>query len=132
MDKLDIDEAAGPTPPSEGVQGDPQSTEVDYDFVERPSEEFFCPVTLGLLLEPHLTSCCGNHLSEGAVSRLKRDNMPCPICKEPELVTMSDKFYRRKVREIKVYCPHKAGGCEWVGEIGDLNKHTDYCLNRIA
>ena len=129
MDKLDLDDAAEPTHAS---QRDAQSTEVDYDFVKRPSEEFFCPVTLGLLLEPHLTSCCGNHLSEEAVSRLKRDNMPCPVCKEPELVTMSDKFYRRKVCEIKVYCPHKAGGCEWVGEIGDLKKHTDSCLNHIA
>ena len=101
---------------------------MEFDFVDQPPRDFFCPVTLGLLLEPHQTTCCGKHLSEKAASRLKQDNMPCPLCKEPQLATMPDKYHGRRVRKIKVYCPHKAGGCEWVGEIGDLNQHTDICL----
>ena len=30
----------------------------ELDFVERPLEDFFCLVTLQLLLEPHLTALC--------------------------------------------------------------------------
>ena len=41
----------------------PHSVERDFFFVERPSQDFFCPVSLELLLEPQLTSCCGHHLS---------------------------------------------------------------------
>ena len=40
--------------------------EEDYPFVEQPSDDFFCPVTFSLLLQPHLTSCCGKHLSQEA------------------------------------------------------------------
>ena len=102
----------------------------EFDFVERPSKDYFCPVTSDLLLEPHLTICCGHHLSGKAVIRLKRENKPCPICKEPDLVTVFDKFQRRKVYEVNVRCPHAAAGCEWTGGVGDLNGHTDTCLKR--
>ena len=53
--------------------------EREYDFVEEPSQTFFCPVSLAVLLEPYQTQCCGNHLSEEAYQRLSsRDNLvPC-------------------------------------------------------
>ena len=106
------------------------STVMEFDFVQRPPEEFFCPVTFELLLTPRLTMCCGHHLSERAVKRLKQENKPCPLCKEPELATVLDKFHQRKIREVRVRCPHTARGCEWVGEVGQLNSHTDSCLMR--
>ena len=98
-----------------------EAPEDGYDFVERPSEDFFCPVTLCLLQEPHLTPCCGNHLSQEAVSRLQ--GQPCPVCKETNPITMPDKFFQRKVNELKVRCPSKGLGCKWVGELGSLNRH---------
>ena len=101
--------------------------QTDFDFVERPSEDFFCAVTFELLLDPHQTTCCGNHLSEKAVRRLQRDGKPCPMCKEPQLTTVQDKFHRRKVKAVQVRCPHKASGCEWVGEAGGLRQHVDSC-----
>ena len=124
--KIEQLQAEPPQPPKEISA----ATAMEFDFVERPSKEFFCPVTFELLLEPHQTGCCGNHLSERAVVRLKQENKPCPICKEPDLATMVDKYFRRKVCEVKVCCPHTPNGCEWVGEVGDLNRHTETCLRR--
>ena len=106
------------------------STVMEFDFVQRPPEDYFCPVTFELLLTPHLTACCGNYLSERAVKRLKQEGKPCPLCKEPELATMLDKRHVRRIREVRVRCPHTARGCEWVGEVGQLNSHTDSCLMR--
>ena len=94
----------------------------DYDFVEKPSEEFFCPVTLEVLQEPFLTVCCGNHLSKEAASQLQWDQKPCPLCKEP-LQVVPDKFFRRKVKELQVRCPKNNAGCDWVGELGSLDQH---------
>ena len=96
-------------------------TEEEYDFVEKPSEDFYCPVTFDLLREPFLTACCGNHLSQEAVTRLQ--GQPCPVCKERNLNTIPDKYFKRKVNEFKVRCPNKSLGCEWVGELGDLDRH---------
>ena len=94
----------------------------DYDFIEKPSEDFFCPITLEVLQEPFLTVCCGNHLSKEAACQLKREQKPCPLCKE-QLQTVPDKFFRRKVKELKVRCPKNNAGCDWVGELGSLDQH---------
>ena len=123
---MEADHMESHQPPKETDTSFPE----EFDFVEHPSKDFFCPVTFELLLDPHLTACCGNHLSQRAVTRLKNEGKPCPICKEPDLATMLDKFHRRKVCEVKVHCPHSPSGCEWVGEVGDLIHHTQTCLKQ--
>ena len=108
----------------------PRSMERDYDFVERPSQDFFCPVSLELLLEPQQLSCCGNHLSRETATRLQREGKACPMCNEQEWQSMVDKYHRPKVREVRVRCPHKGSGCDWVGEVNELTRHTDSCAKR--
>ena len=97
------------------------ATQEDYDFIEKPSEDFYCPVTFDLLQEPFLTACCGFHLSQEAVTRLQ--GQPCPVCKERNLNTMPDKYFKRRINEFEVRCPNKSLGCEWVGELGSLDRH---------
>ena len=58
----------------------PRSMERDFIFVEQPSQDFFCPVSLELLLEPQQTSCCGHHLSLEAATRLQSEGKACPLC----------------------------------------------------
>ena len=96
--------------------------EREYDFVEQPPEEFFCPVSFAVLLEPYLTQCCGNHLLQEAYQRLQ--GQPCPVCREENLAAMKDNFHKRKVLSLKVRCPHKAEGCEWQGELRSLEQHV--------
>ena len=93
----------------------------EYDFVEQPPEEYFCPVSLAVLLEPYQTQCCGNHLSQESYKRLQ--GQPCPVCREENLTANKDKFHKRRVLSLKVRCPHKAEGCEWEGELGSLEQH---------
>ena len=109
---------------------DSSGSQKELDFLEHPSGDYFCPVTFELLLNPHQTTCCGNHLSEKAVRRLQRDGKPCPMCKEPELSTVQDKFHGRKVNAVQVRCPHTHRGCEWVGEAGQADQHVNSCTKR--
>ena len=99
----------------------------DYDFVEEPSQDFFCPVTMELLMEPQLTSCCGHHMSVEASAKLQREGKTCPMCNEQQWTAALDKYHRRRVREIRVRCLHKHGGCDWEGEVGDLERHVASC-----
>ena len=96
--------------------------EREYDFVEQPPEEFFCPVSFAVLLEPYQTQCCGNHLSQEAYQRLQ--GQPCPVCREENLTAVKDNFHKRKALSLKVRCPHKAEGCEWQGELRSLEQHV--------
>ena len=101
--------------------------EYDYHFVERPSQDFLCPVSLELLLEPQQTSCCGHHLSLEAATRLRAEGKPCPMCNEASWSAVLDKYHRRKVHEVRVYCWHKGNGCEWVGELNSVAQHATSC-----
>ena len=104
------------------------STHSEYDFVEKPGKEYFCPVTLELLKDPRQTNlCCGNHLSRAIAERLGAEGKPCPICKKRQLKTTGDLFFKRKVMELKVRCSYKPYGCQWVGSIRDLeNDHLKF------
>ena len=107
-----------------------QPAEPDYDLVEQPDQDYFCPVSLELLVEPHQTTCCGHHISQQVANRLARELKPCPMCKQDNMATQEDKYFRRKVRQLNVRCPHKKSGCEWTGELGDQNHHTTSCPKR--
>ena len=109
-----------------------KSLEEEYPFIKRPSEDFFCPVTMGLLVHPHLTSCCGKHLSEESASRIQREKGPCPLCKSTDWSSMLNKHFRREVKELKVYCRHKEKGCQWKGALSDFESHIQSCPFRYA
>ena len=93
---------------------------------EKPSEEYFCPVTFELLIDPVQTNfCCGNHLSRAVAEQLQAEGKPCPLCKKAPLKTTDDRFFKRKVRQLKVLCHNKSAGCKWVGELGELESHLN-------
>ena len=104
------------------------SSSDEFDFVDTPPEDYYCPVTKDLLLEePHQTLCCGHHVSPEAIAELKRRGKPCPFRCEGPLKTIPDKYFERKVKELKVRCHHKNAGCEWVGELRDISTHIETC-----
>ena len=98
----------------------------DHNFVERPSNDYICPVMSVLLLRPHLTQCCGKHISEEAVEQLNRENKPCPLCNE-QLITKLDEHFLRQVGELPVYCAYRDNGCDWEGQLSDLDTHNQSC-----
>ena len=110
---------------AEFLQDDDDLSRDEYDFIEQPPQDFFCPVTFEALLEPYLTECCGNHLSEEAYRQLLDQEKPCPVCKEELLKAVKDKYHKRRALSLKVRCPHKAEGCEWEGELGGLEQHLN-------
>ena len=108
----------------------PEPVQIEYDFVEEPPREYFCPVTFELLSDPQQTECCGHLLSGKVVSRLQREGKSCPLCNDPNFKVINDKHFKRKANELKVRCPHKRNGCEWVGELGNLDQHSSSCPKR--
>ena len=61
---------------------------------------------------------------------LQRQGKVCPMCNEQKWSSMLDKFYRRRVHELCVRCPHKMSECDWVGEVNELKRHVESCMKR--
>ena len=108
------------------------SSEEDYLFVKQPSKDYFCPVTFGLLLQPHLTSCCGNHISQEAASRIQREGGACPLCNTHPLSTVLNKHFQRQVKSVHVFCRHDDRGCGWQGELANFDSHVQSCPMKDA
>ena len=104
--------------------------EENYPFIEQPDEDFLCPVTFGLLLQPQLTSCCGKHLSQEAATRIQRGGGACPLCKMPRWSTVLNKHFQRQVNQLRVFCHHEDQECGWQGELSDLKRHIQSCPMR--
>ena len=52
------------------------------------------------------------------------------MCKEPNFTTQTDKYFKRVVNGLRVRCPHKGSGCEWMGALGSLDQHDNVCPKR--
>ena len=100
---------------------------IDYPFVEEPSQDFYCPVTFGLLLQPHRTSCCRQNLSVEAVNRLQREKKTCPLCREPKWSTELNREFECEVQKLCVFCPYVDRGCKWEGQVKTFDRHVCSC-----
>ena len=97
----------------------------DYDFVDAPPKSLECPVCLLTLRDPHVISCCGHEFCQQCIGRVERDGKPCPLCNEPTFTTFLHKKLVREVNALVVHCPQKEVGCEWQGELGQLEQHLN-------
>ena len=112
------------------VIGQPHRGGYDCEFVERPSDpeaaiQCECPICLLVLREPHQIACCGYSYCEACIKRVQNDNNSCPSCNTTEFTTFPDKRLKRSLYAFRVYCSHRGSGCEWVGELLDLERHLN-------
>ena len=105
----------------------PLSAKQHLSFVEQPSDDLFCPVTHRLMFQPHLTACCGKHLSHDAAIWIQRERGRCPLCRKLQLMTVLDERFRHQINKLHVFCHHEDRGCGWQGELSDLEHHVQSC-----
>ena len=95
------------------------------EFLQPLSKDFECPLCLQWLKKPTLTSCCGHHFCWECIECVVKEDRVCPLCKEKGFQTFFNKDVQRKLNTQKVFCRQKSRGCEWVGELGRLERHLD-------
>ncbi len=101
----------------------------DNDFVDEPPKSLECSICLLTLRNPTVISCCGNHFCEPCIGRIKSNRKPCPLCNSPDFTTFLHKGVAREVNALRVYCPKKAQGCDWQGELGQVDRHLNPTAN---
>ena len=94
-----------------------------YTFVDPPPKSLECSICLLTLCDPHVISCCGNHFCYSCINRISNNGKPCPLCNEPGFKIFLHKGVAREVNALKIYCPNKPQGCDWQGELGQVEKH---------
>ena len=99
----------------------------DYEFVEPPPSVFQteCPICHLILREPNLVSCCGTSFCHTCIQRLQADNSSCPTCREDNFEDFPNKGLKRSLKQLQVYCTHRKAGCQWRGELGEVDHHLN-------
>ena len=98
----------------------------EYNFVDSIPDRLLCKICLLLGRDPYLSVCCGHLFCKSCLDNLR--NSPaisnvCPICCTEEFFTFPNKADDRKIKSLHVYCTNKVMGCEWQGELNNINNH---------
>ena len=84
-----------------------------------------CPVCHLILREPYQVSCCGYAFCRVCIDSIDSANGPCPSCRNTTFNKFEDKGKKRSLYAFKVHCSNKEQGCQWVGELGQLDNHLN-------
>ncbi len=100
-----------------------------HDFVDEVPEKFKCRICTNVLRDPRLTECCGQHFCQGCLQSWfqtqTRTLRSCPHCRTVNFVHIHDKSVQRELNQLCIRCSHHEEGCQWVGELGDLQTHLN-------
>ena len=97
------------------------------EFVEKPPKAFQseCPICLLVLREPYQATCCGKSFCKECIERVKANKQDCPTCNDKNFNLFHNKGLQQSLNDFEVYCSHKSKGCEWRGELRELDKHLN-------
>ena len=100
----------------------------ECEFVEKPPEalQSFCPECQLILREPYQANCCGYVFCQTCIDGVKSSDKPCPCCKTVAFGTFEDKRLKRSLYTFRILCTNKQQGCQWEGELGQLDNHLNY------
>ena len=100
---------------------------IECEFVEKPPKavQYECPICLLVLREPYQATCCGKSFCKKCIEPVKAENQDCPTCNERNFNLFYNKGLEQSLYDFEVYCSHKSKGCEWRGELRELDKHLN-------
>ena len=99
----------------------------ECEFIEQPPKavQFECPICLLVLREPYQTTCCGNSFCRQCIDRAKARSQVCPTCNGRDFNLFHNLGLQRSLYDFQVYCKNKSQGCEWTGELRELDNHLN-------
>ena len=101
------------------------SYELEIVIAPPPSIQIECPVCLSLLRDPYQASCCGYSFCKACIERVRSSTRTCPCCVARNFRVFEDKRLKRSLYTLKVHCTNKKNGCQWEGELGQLDGHLN-------
>ena len=97
----------------------------DFELLKTPPDRVVCKICYLPNRDPYLSVCCGHVFCKSCLDNVKSAAITkvCPICCDKKFVTFPNKQLDREIRSLHIYCTNKEKGCEWQGELNDINNH---------
>ena len=98
----------------------------EYDVVDPIPDRLLCKICHLPSTDPYLSICCGHIFCKSCLDNVKKAtaiNNACPVCRDVEFTIFPNKAADREIRCFRIWCTNKEMGCEWQGELNDINNH---------
>jgi len=97
----------------------------DCKFVTPPAAAFQteCPICHLILREPYQATCCGKNFCHSCIQGVENTGQ-CPACRG-KLELFQNKSLRQALIQLHVWCTDHDDGCNWSGELGELERHLN-------
>ena len=99
----------------------------DCQFTVKPADylQSHCPICLLILREPFQVTCCGKSFCRACIQQIRARNKPCPTCNQDNFDSFQNKGLQQPLYGFQVSCSNKESGCDWQGELGQLDQHLN-------
>ena len=99
----------------------------EYSFVNDPPDHCLCKICHHPSRDAYMTGpCCeGLTICKSCLDywQITAGNMKCPVCRKEEGGFSKNYPIQREIRSLHIYCSNKEKGCEWQGELNNINNH---------
>ena len=109
----------------------------EFEFVQgmdgNLDDMFMCKICHLPSRNAYLSVCCGHTFCKSCLDEIKHGRTSCakvcPVCRDKKFSAFRNKQVDRKIRSLRVFCINKKKGCDWQGELNDINGHlSDGCM----
>ena len=97
----------------------------DCQFVgEILPEEGECPICHLIHRHPYQLRC-GKRICKECIEKIRAKSQLCPFCNEVDVTSFPDVAHMQYLGRYNVNCPNRSKGCEWEGQLADLDRHLN-------
>ena len=86
-------------------------------------QDFQCSICHLIPSAPAKVSCCGHIFCYACITSHQSRQSECPLCRKSTFEFMIDKLQKRKIQALSVRCVNHEKGCEWTGELREMQQH---------
>ena len=98
----------------------------DCEFAAEVPSNCKCPICENVLRDPYRVSCCEEEYCKACIEQVLRDNRHCPKCDDDNDIDISEgKRTKRYIDQLRCRCSNRREGCEWEGELRQLDDHLN-------
>lgn len=88
------------------------------------SGQFQCLICQNILQNPQCVSCCSSRFCKKCIEAVQlREEPTCPSCGSIFDIIGGDSALEQKLHTVHICCIHASLGCDWKGELAELNNH---------
>ena len=95
------------------------------EFIDEVSEYLICGLCKHAANGPSITTCCGELFCQACIASALDEKKPCPSCEKPTFSTFLNLKLERKIKNLCVHCTMKDRGCQWTGQLEQLDTHLE-------